>query len=406
MRDDSERAQPTTDRTRPARQPRILVMVSAGWFPPYLEEVAEQAKAGEKPKVWLYDLPYDMTVLDQRFVTEPSRLRRFVYGKLPLPLAFAAEAFRVRRRYDAIFAWGAEASSLPLALALRFTRRNKRTPLVGLYSWISSGNKARLLRLAWPGFKKLILPPSAQAEFARKRLKVPAELIASPKWVVDTDFFNADLASTGVPGTDTGLGTDSDPVTNTDPQAVTICSAGREMRDFATLIAALDGTGVRCHIAGSLVAGMDDKWRAELGDRGERTTLPENVTFGPLTTVEMRDLYARSRFVVLPLHPSDTDHGISCMIEAFAMGRAVVCTRVEGQRDALVEGVNGVFVPAHDAAALRAAILELAADPERTEKMGREARRLAETEFGTTRWVAALTEVLDTVVAGSPRTAG
>jgi glycosyltransferase involved in cell wall biosynthesis len=143
---------------------------------------------------------------------------------------------------------------------------------------------------------------------------------------------------------------------------------------------------------------MDDRWRAELGDRGERAALPEGVSFGPLTPVELRDLYARSRFVVLPLHPSDTDHGISCMIEAFAMGRAVVCTRVDGQRDALEEGVNGVFVPPHDAAALRAQILELIADEERTEAMGREARRLAEAEFGMERWVAALTEVLDAVV--------
>jgi glycosyltransferase involved in cell wall biosynthesis len=361
---------------------RILVMVSAGWFPPYLEEVAEQAKAGERPKVWLYDLPYDLTVLDQRFVTGPSKLRRLIYGKLPLPLAFAAEAFRVRKKYDAIFAWGAEAASLPLALAYRFTRRGKRAPLVALYSWISTGVKAKLLRFAWPEIATLVLPPTAQAEFAVEQLGVPAERIASPKWVVDTEFFNPDQAK---------------PNAN-DQDAVMICSAGREMRDFATLIAALDGTGVRCHIAGSLIAGMDDRWRAELGDRGERVGLPEGVTFGPLSAVEMRDLYARARFVVLPLHPSDTDHGISCMIEAFAMGRAVVCTRVDGQRDALEEGVNGVFVPAHDAAALRAEILELIADPDRAEAMGREARRLAEAEFGMERWVAALTEVLDAVV--------
>jgi glycosyltransferase involved in cell wall biosynthesis len=199
---------------------------------------------------------------------------------------------------------------------------------------------------------------------------------------VDTEFFNPDQAKPDPDGQD----------------AVMICSAGREMRDFATLIAALDETGVRCHIAGSLIAGMDDRWRAELGDHGERVGLPEGVTFGPLSAVEMRDLYARSRFVVLPLHPSDTDHGISCMIEAFAMGRAVVCTRVDGQRDALEEGVNGAFEPEHVAAALRAQILELIADPERAEAMGREARRLAEAEFGMTRWVEALTEVLDAVV--------
>lgn len=370
---------------------RILVMVSAGWFPPYLEEVAEQAEAGTRSKVWLYDLPYDLTVLDQRFVTGPSKVRRLIYGKLPLPLAFAAEAFRVRKKYDAIFAWGAEAASLPLALAFRFTPRRKRAPLVTLYSWISSGMKAKLLRFAWPGITTLVLPPTAQAEFAVKQLGVPAERVTSPKWVVDTEFFNPDLVKPEA----VAVGAD---VEDPDRGAVTICSAGREMRDFATLIAALDGTGIRCHIAGSLVAGMDDRWRAELGDRGERVALPEGVTFGPLTPIEMRELYARSRFVVLPLHPSDTDHGISCMIEAFAMGRAVVCTRVDGQRDALQEGVNGAFVPAHDAAALRAQILELIADPERAEAMGREARRLAEAEFGMDQWVSALTEVLDAVV--------
>jgi glycosyltransferase involved in cell wall biosynthesis len=380
---------------------RILVMVSAGWFPPYLEEVAEQAEAGTRPKVWLYDLPYDLTVLDQRFVTGPSKVRRLIYGRLPLPLAFAAEAFRVRKKYDAIFAWGAEAASLPLALAFRFTRRGKRAPLVTLYSWISSGTKAKLLRFAWPGITTLILPPTAQAEFAVKQLGVPAERVTSPKWVVDTEFFNPDLVKPEV--ADVADDVDGADVANDADGAdgggaVMICSAGREMRDFATLIAALDGTGVRCHIAGSLVAGMDDRWRAELGDRGERVALPEGVTFGPLTPIEMRELYARSRFVVLPLHPSDTDHGISCMIEAFAMGRAVVCTRVDGQRDALEEGVNGAFVPAHDAAALRARILELIADPDRAEAMGREARRLAEAEFGMDRWVAALTEVLDAVV--------
>ncbi|MBS2537272.1 glycosyltransferase family 4 protein [Catenulispora sp. NF23] len=382
-------------------------MVSAGWFPPYLEEVAAQAEAGTRPKVWLYDLPYDLTVLDQRFVTGPSRVRRAVYRRLPLPLAFAAEAFRVRKRYDAIFAWGAEAASLPLALALRFTRGRTRTPLVVLYSWISSGAKAKLLRSAWPGIKTLVLPPSAQAEFAVKQLGVPTERITSPKWVVDTGFWNPELAdqkpadqkpADQKPADQKPADLEpADPKTG-DQDAVMICSAGREMRDFATLIAALDGTGVRCHIAGSLVAGMDDRWRAELGDRGERVGLPEGVTFGPLTPVEMRDLYARSRFVVLPLHPSDTDNGISCMIEAFAMGRAVVCTRVDGQRDALEEGVNGVFVPAHDAAALRAEILELIADPERSEAMGHAARRSAEAEFGMVRWVAALTEVLDAAV--------
>ena len=38
---------------------------------------------------------------------------------------------------------------------------------------------------------------------------------------------------------------------------------------------------------------------------------------------------------MLPLYPTDTDNGVTAMTEAMAMGKAVICTRVDGQRDVL-----------------------------------------------------------------------
>jgi glycosyltransferase involved in cell wall biosynthesis len=103
-----------------------------------------------------------------------------------------------------------------------------------------------------------------------------------------------------------------------------------------------------------------------------------NVTIGRKTLLELRDLYARSRFVVVPLKTSDTDNGITVILEAMAMGKAVICSRTRGQVDVIEEGVTGLFVPVGDAKALRDAMLELWNDPSRAREMGRAARAYVE----------------------------
>src|SRR4029077_18856004 len=79
----------------------------------------------------------------------------------------------------------------------------------------------------------------------------------------------------------------------------------------------------------------------------------DSVTIGRKTREELRDLYARSRFVVVPLCPSDTDNGVTVILEAMAMGRPVICSRTEGQVDVIREGQTGLYVPIGDVAGLR-----------------------------------------------------
>jgi glycosyltransferase involved in cell wall biosynthesis len=65
------------------------------------------------------------------------------------------------------------------------------------------------------------------------------------------------------------------------------------------------------------------------------------------------------------------------VLEAFALGRPVVGTRIGGIPE-LVEGDRGLCVAPGDARALSVAIRELAADRARAERMGRAARRYVE----------------------------
>jgi glycosyltransferase involved in cell wall biosynthesis len=65
------------------------------------------------------------------------------------------------------------------------------------------------------------------------------------------------------------------------------------------------------------------------------------------------------------------------LLEALALGRAVVATRVGGIPEAIRDGVEGALVEAGDAAALAHAIAALAEDPERRARLGRAALQRA-----------------------------
>ena len=130
-------------------------------------------------------------------------------------------------------------------------------------------------------------------------------------------------------------------------------------------------------------------------------TIPANVTVRKFTQYELRQLYADSRFMVMPLEDVNFQAGITAMLEAMAMERAVVCSRVLGQTDAVKDGVNGRYAPAGDAPALRAAIARLLAEPEEAERLGANARRLIEREMNLDRYVERLTKIVDDTITSA-----
>jgi glycosyltransferase involved in cell wall biosynthesis len=152
-----------------------------------------------------------------------------------------------------------------------------------------------------------------------------------------------------------------------------ICAAGLERRDYQTLIEAVDGLDVRVVIAAA------SPWSRQAdGTQGAR--LPANVETCSLGFVELRQLYADARFVVMPLEDVEFQAGITTILEAMAMAKAVVCTRTRGQTDVVVDGINGLYVPPGDSESLRDAIVKLLDQPELALEMGRAGRDYAERE--------------------------
>ena len=68
-------------------------------------------------------------------------------------------------------------------------------------------------------------------------------------------------------------------------------------------------------------------------------------------------------------------------LEAMSSGRAIITTDVPGCRETVLEGENGLLVPARDAAALADAMWRLAENLELAGVMGGRGRRIAEERF-------------------------
>lgn len=85
-----------------------------------------------------------------------------------------------------------------------------------------------------------------------------------------------------------------------------------------------------------------------------------------------------SHVFVLPSYREGTPR---TNLEAMAVGRPIITTDVPGCRETVTDGVNGLLVPARDAAALAQAMLALIPDPERMRAMGKAGRIRCEQRY-------------------------
>ena len=98
---------------------------------------------------------------------------------------------------------------------------------------------------------------------------------------------------------------------------------------------------------------------------------------GPVEDV--RTVWRRAAICVLP---STYGEGLPrTLLEAASCARPMVATDIPGCREVVRPGESGLLVPPHDAAALAAAIAELARDPVRRAAMGAAARAMIERQF-------------------------
>ena len=184
-----------------------------------------------------------------------------------------------------------------------------------------------------------------------------------------------------------------------------VCAVGAEMRDYHTLGEAIRGTDLRCHIATDHVR-VPGRIRLIKDRRVPIEAIYKScqgqLTAGRLSLTELRDLYARSRFVVVPLLPSDSDNGVSVILEAMAMGKPVICSQTRGQVDVIEDGVTGIYVPVGDSAALRAAMLSLWHNPKAANEMGQRARAYVEAHHSLEMFASGVRSAVEASLDGRP----
>jgi glycosyltransferase involved in cell wall biosynthesis len=275
---------------------------------------------------------------------------------------------------DAVFSDG-EHVGIPLALAMRVLRR--RVPHLMLGHHLTTRAKPQLMRLVGRGeTTRVLLHSQRQRVFAEHALRIPSSRLAVVPYFADEGFWRPEAVA----------------------QEPLIVSAGREHRDYRTLALACAGLSERVAIAAGSPHSPGARW-------AEPEQLPANVSTCLLRHRELRDLYARARVVVVPLLPNDFQGGVTTVLEGMAMGKAMVVSATEGQRDIVRDGVTGVLVQPGDAAELRHAIRRLLSDPRERARLGTNARSAVETQFSLDLYVARLAAHLDDIRHAPPAAA-
>jgi glycosyltransferase involved in cell wall biosynthesis len=305
----------------------------------------------DAPRGYLFDdlfaQRYDESILDDR----PLRpWERAVPGWARL----AREVERRAEEYDVVVSWS-ERVTLSLLALQSLAPRPQRRPHVAMLYWFSRPAVQVPMRLFAESVHAIVTWSSVQRQYAIDHLGIPPEKLYLIRHFVDQLFWSP-----------------------REREVDMILSAGAEMRDYPTLLDALRGTELQCHVAA-------DHVRVDRAGFARRTPIEKfaplagpNVTIGRRPATELRELYARSRFVVVPLHASDTDNGVTVILEAMAMGKPVICSRTRGQVDVIEHGVTGLLVPVGDSYAMREAMLELWNNPERAREMGQAGRAFVE----------------------------
>jgi glycosyltransferase involved in cell wall biosynthesis len=328
---------------------RPVLLTVSGTIPPDLDQAIED---GRRPRADYLELAraFDADLLDyaeaRRTSGRAGRLLARVAGDNVL---LAWSCFRRRKDHQVVFTDG-EQVGVPLAALSLVVRRRPRHVMIG--HRLSARKKVlvhRLLRLR-ARIDRVIVYASSQQRVAIDELDYPpADVVLTP-FMVDTRFWR------------------SEQVGSSDRTRPMICAVGQELRDYPTLVAAVRGLDV------DVVVAAASPW-SKRADSSAGLDIPPNMEVRAFDLFDLRQLYGDAAFVVVPLQETDFQAGITTVLEAMSMGKAVVCTRTTGQTDAVVEGENGVYVPPGDGDALRGAVERLLDDPDTAARLGGAGRK-------------------------------
>ena len=149
----------------------------------------------------------------------------------------------------------------------------------------------------------------------------------------------------------------------------------------AVALVAEAGHDVSLELCGSVFPGYE-WYEQELRERAGRADLAERVTFAGYTSPTWPAL-DRAEVVLVP---SRAEPFGNAAVEGQLAGRPVIASAVQGLREIITHGENGLLVPPDDAPALAGAVTSLLEDRELALRLGSEGRASALRRFSPERY--------------------
>lgn len=349
------------------------------------ETTRREVKEGKRPRMDVLEIEsrfqarvYDFGRLQQE--AKEDRKARFILGlarKTGLwSPCLAYYALGSLKDDDVVYATG-EDVGFPLAVMMRLFRIKRPRLLVRLEQPTYGRTMLRqmafnlYMRAALKRIDMTICRTTAHVQYLNGLVKVPAEALSFAHETTDPAFFSPQAA--GTPGTPDLL-----------PPQPYIVSGGLELRDYETLIEAVRGLPLQ------VVIGAGSPWSHVRFAYDQ--TLPPNVRVSSFTPVELRELYRKAAFVVVPVKPTLRACGMNVVLEAWAMEKGVILTRTIGQLDYAKDSETVLLVKPGDVQDLRRKIVYLLEHPQEAERLGRNGRSYVDRELNLDRFLDSLQE--------------
>lgn len=324
----------------------------------------EDALKGRKPRVDVMEMEsrYPAKLFDYQWLTQKADGESFTRILLSIAkrMGYWSEILALRvvwelRKFDAIYATG-EDVGLPLAALLRILKFNRPKLVLRTEQPVFGRNQfrqyiyKRIFKFAVNRIDVIFTRTQAHAKYFEENFRLHKTKVCFSPETTDIKFFSVDTQPLDLARLDLI------------PKPY-IVSAGLEMRDYETLIAAVENLPVHALIcAGS-------PW-AKVQFNASNGSLPDNVTIDSFSQLEMREIYRLAEFVVLPIKQTMRACGMNVILEAWGMGKAVIASKTQGLTSYIEDGINGLFVSPEDVNELRDAIMYLLNSPEKVKCVG------------------------------------
>ena len=333
---------------------KILVIATAGLKPEQLEDSDNKLY----PRVDYLELKrlLDIDVLNYSLYNR-TRLGegfRFFETQIHSDLYLTWLGWRAKKKYDLVFTMS-ERAGIPFAGFRRLTASSQ--PFVTMFQSWSWRQESVIKNLGLFSKMNGIAVHCHSMKCHLNELGAPLDDIEVLPYSVDHHFFK--------------------PMKDVEQQSGLIMSVGEiRSRDYGTLMKAVENLPLR------LVVAASGSWYAREKTTNLDLPIPDNTTItGHMPSTKLRELYAQSQFVVLPVYNTVFSAGSTVVMEASSMERAVIATRSEGITDYIVDGETGILVEPNNPEAFREAIRYLQAHPQEAKRLGRNARQRVEESY-------------------------